>query len=151
MKKKEFIRRYGEEAYDKKLEQNKNWNREHSVKAGESNRQWRIDNPEKIKAHNMERYKGGKYYEKCREYYKTGIPYERKLVRNKHLRWWTPYKQIIAPGSQIHHEWISETADYRGVALVEQDQHLHGFIDVIQILEGEITLLREEEIRRGAR
>ena len=31
--------------------------------------------------------------------------------------------------------------------VVEKDQHIHGFIDVIQILEGEITLFTEEEIK----
>ena len=69
------------------------------------------------------------------------------LIRNKHWRRWISYKRIIAPDSQIHHEWISEMADFRGVALVETDQHAHGFVDVIQILEGQITLLTEAEIR----
>ena len=80
----------------------------------------------------------------------SGIPHAKNLIRKKHLKKWAPYKKIIAPASQLHHEWIPETADYRGMALVEKDQHLHGFIDVIQVLEGEITLLTESEIRREA-
>ena len=76
-----------------------------------------------------------------------GIPHEKELIRQKHSRKWTLYKKIIAPESQQHHQWLPGTADYIGVALVEKDQHMHGYIDVIQILEGEITLFTEEEIR----
>ena len=36
---------------------------------------------------------------------------------------------------------------YRGLALVEADQHTHGFIDVIKILDGEITIFTEAELR----
>ena len=72
---------------------------------------------------------------------------KKDLIRGRHRRYYTPYKQIIAPESQLHHEWIPMTAEYRGVALVEANQHLHGYIDVIQILEGEIMLLTEAEIR----
>ena len=42
---------------------------------------------------------------------------------------------------------IPGTADYRGAALVEPIQHQYGIIDPIVILEGEITLLTEAEIR----
>lgn len=148
MKKEETIRRYGEAAYEKKLAYNKGWNKEYSVKVRESNRQWRINNPEKVKEHNhVDRGKGGKYHEQCSKYALIGLPYKRKLIRNKHWRRWTSYKRIIAPGSQLHHEWIPGTADFRGVALVEAYSHRQGFIDVIQILEGEITLSTEAEIR----
>jgi hypothetical protein len=65
----------------------------------------------------------------------------------RHGYYWRPYKNIIAPGSQLHHNWIPGTADYTGLALVEADQHMRGFIEVIQILEGKITLFTEKEIR----
>jgi hypothetical protein len=67
----------------------------------------------------------------------------------KHAHQYKPYKDSIAPDSQIHHEWVPETAEYRGVALVEAEQHMHGFVDVIEILAGKITLLTEEEIKNG--
>lgn len=68
---------------------------------------------------------------------------------------WVPYnlccemkkEAIIAPDSQLHHEWVPETCEYRGVALVEAEQHMHGFVDVI--VDGEITRLTEEQIRNG--
>jgi hypothetical protein len=41
------------------------------------------------------------------------------------------------------------TAEHRGVALVEADQHMRGFVDVIEILEGEIRLPTEAEVRGG--
>ena len=135
MKKEEFIKRYGKEAYEKWRQQKREWGRKH---------------PEVTKTnHRREHRKGGENYERHLKYKITGLPHERELVRGKHQRYWAPYKQIIAQNSQIHHEWIPETANYRGVALVEKDQHMHGFIDVIQILEGEITLLREGEVRIG--
>ena len=111
-------------------------------------RKWREDNPEQIKINSQEaNRKGGKYYAVKQRYLSTGIQYFRTSIRRKHRDSYRRYKQIIAPESQIHHEWIPGTADYRGTALVEADSHMHGFIDVIQILEGEITLLTEAEIR----
>lgn len=41
------------------------------------------------------------------------------------------------------------TAKYTDVALVESNPHQYGYIDVIQILEGKITLLTEKEILKG--
>ena len=162
MKKEEYIKRYGKEAHDRWLQQGREWKKNHPEEATRtrlwqlnhpeetraSRRLWCSNNPEKITAVNQEASrKGGKYYDHHRQHQMTGIPHERELVRKRHSWHYTPYKKIIAPDSQIHHEWIPETANYRGVALVEKDQHIHGFIDVIQILEGEITLLSEEEIR----
>ena len=91
--------------------------------------------------------KGGRYYNHHLEYNRTGLRGERQKVRKNHAALYRLFKQIIAPESQIHHEWIPGTADYRGVALVEKDKHLHGIIDPIVILEGKITLLTEAEIR----
>ena len=139
MRKAECIKRYGKAAYEKQQQQT---------------RDWRIANPDKVKATNQVsnregNRKGGKYYEHTIEHNMSGLPHERKNVRGVHQHRYRNYKRIIAPDSQIHHQWIPNTANYTGVALVEKDQHLHGFIDVIQILEGEITLLTEDEIRGG--
>ena len=134
MKKVEYIEKHGIEAYEKIKARSEKWRRDHPEEAEEQQ-------------HEICR-KGGKYYERRLKYRLTGIPHEKDLVRGKHRRIWTPYKQIIAPESQIHHEWLPETANYRGVALVEKEQHRYGIIDVIQILEGKITLLTEEEIRK---
>ena len=132
MKKEERINRYGEAAYEnQKVLSRQRAERDSEARNRETSR------------------KGGKYYEKKLEYNRTGIQGRRKVVRVTHGHLYRPYKQIIAPDSQIHHEWIPETANYRGVALVEKDQHMHGFIDVIQILEGEITLLTEDEVKTG--
>ena len=136
MNKEETIRRYGEEAYEKVCYQMREWNR---------------NNPEKVKTRNQEQNrKGGKYYEQKRAYDMRGLRHVRNIIRSGHNYKWAAYKQIIAPDSQLHHQWIHRTANYQGVALVEKDPHMHGFIDVIQILEGEITLLTEEAIQRGA-
>ena len=162
MDKEERIKKYGTEAYEKKLQQDREWHRTHREEEKErrqewdeqrreehnaTSREWSERNPKKVKAKAREQSrKGGKYYEQKRKYFSIGIPHERELVRMRHGRRYRSYKQIIAPDSQIHHEWIPETANYTGVALVEKDQHQHGFIDVIQILEGKITVLTEAEL-----
>lgn len=113
-------------------------------------RKWREANPDKVVAKNQEIYrKGGKYYEYMLKYLTTGISGKRHSIRAKHGYMYRLFKQIIAPNSAIHHEWIPGTAEYKGVALVEAEAHRHGIIDVIQILEGKITLLTEAEIVKG--
>lgn len=165
MNKEERIRRYGEVAYAKLLQQRRDWRRDHPKEVKERDQEWKrthrkeiresdrlrcLDNPDRVKANSQEiSRKDGKYYERHRKYFSTGIPHEKELVRGNHGCLYRPYKQIIAPDSQIHHEWLPDSANFRGVALVEKNQHMHGFVEVIQILEGEITLLTEEEIKIG--
>jgi hypothetical protein len=133
MKKEEFVKRRGIEAYKKKIEYD---------------RQWTLDNPDKEQENSRKHTrKGGKYYLEHLKYKATGIQGERNRIRGLHADKWRRYKKIIAPGSQIHHEWISGTDHYRGVALVETHAHQHGIIDVIQILDGEITILTEAELK----
>ena len=135
MKKEEIIQRYGAEEYERRVQLRQDWRRDH---------------PEREKVFDQEKSrKGGKRYEQRRQHRMIGTPHEKDLVRHKHQNRWTPYKQIIAPEAQLHHEWLPKTSTYRGVALVEKNKHVHGFIDVIQILEGEITLLTEKEVREG--
>ena len=132
MKKEDFIAKCGKGAYKRWLQQGRDWKREH---------------PNQVKASSQERSReSGKYYERTRRHQSKGIPHAWHLIRMEYGRRYRPYKQIIAPESQIHHEWLPKTCSYRGVALVEKDQHMHGFIDVIHILEGEITVLTEAEI-----
>jgi hypothetical protein len=165
MNKKERIKRYGEEAYEKILEQrriyhkehkeeenarNKKYNEEHPEQVIARVKKWQEEHPEVVKANDQEATrKGGKRYDQKLEYKRTGIPGEKNVIRSKHARDYKPYKDIVAPDSQLHHEWVPDTSEYRGVALVEADQHMHGFVDVIEILDGKITLLTEEEVRKG--
>jgi len=150
MKKAECIKRYGEAAYGDKLQQVRDWRVQHPKELKAGRNEWVIANPNKLKTNHQEHCrKGGKHYEHYLVYNKTGLRGERNCVRKAHRYRWHPFKQIIAPGSQIHHEWIPGTTDFRGVALVEADQHMHGYIDVIQVLDGEITLLTEAEIKGG--
>lgn len=106
----------------------------------------KLAHPERVEANKREHRKGGEFYAKTLVYQRTGLQGKRNKIRMRHGREWRKYKQIIAPQSQIHHEWVSGTAGYRGVALVEADQHMHGIIDVIRILDGEINLFTEREI-----
>ena len=134
MKKEEFIKQYGEAAY--------------SEKVLEQTRQWRKANSERKKTSDHESsHKGGKYYQKTLKHRATGFQGVRNKIRGNHRHKWRQFKKVIAPDSQIHHQWIPGTAKYHGVALVEKDQHQYGIIDVIKIVDGEITLLTEEEIR----
>ena len=148
--KQDCIKRFGQAAFEKHRQQTREWKSANSEQVKIKDREWKKANPEKVKAIRLELNRnGGKYYGNKRHYTMNGIPHARELIRMSHRREWTPYKQIIAPESQLHHEWIPETADYRGVALVEANPHMHGFIDVIWILEGEITLLTEDDIKNG--
>lgn len=130
MKKSEFIARYGEAAYAKLLARDVIWYKQHPE--------------ERVAARREYTNKGGQYYERNLVYRRTCLQGKRNKVRANHAKQWRKYKNIIAPDAQIHHEWIPGTAGYRGVALVEADQHMHGIVDVIEILDGEITLLTEE-------
>ena len=133
MQKKEIIKRRGKNEYERRLAKAREWNESHRVKVGELSRE--------------QNCKGGKRYEKKLVYERTGLRRKRNGIREKHGRRYRQYKKIIAPDSQLHHDWLAGTAEYNGVALVEADAHRHGFIDVIQILEGQITLFTERAIR----
>jgi hypothetical protein len=138
MKKAEMIAQRGIDAYNKQLSQSrvsaKTWGKEH---------------PKEVKARNNQYHrKNGVHYHKTLQYNRTGVRPARHRVRSKHQYLYLPYKNIIAPSSQIHHQWIPDTANCTGIALVEADQHMHGFIDVIEILSGKITLFTEEEVRK---
>jgi hypothetical protein len=130
----DFVAKYGEGAYERRLARE---------------RQWREENQDKVRERgNQEQCrKGGKHYAKGLEYSRTGIPGERARIRVKHAARWRPYKCILAVDSVNHHQWVSGTSKYTGVALVEKHQHQQGIIDVIQIMEGEITIFTEAELR----
>lgn len=148
MDKEARIKRYGKAAYKKRLQQSRDWHAQHSEEYRARTKRWCEANPDKVKANNHEHScKGGKYYGHALEYNTTGLQGKRHKIRRNHGYIYRPFKRIIAPGSQIHHEWIKGTAKYRGVALVEGNPHRYGIIDVIKILDGEITLLSEKEIR----
>ena len=149
MNKVDVIMRYGKAAWEKELQRAREYQAAHREEAKARVKAWTEVHPEEAKAHHQEaNRKGGKRYEKRRAHQMQGIPHKKEIIRCKHQRTWTLYKRIIAPLSQIHHEWFPGTADYRGVALVEANQHRYGIIDVIQILDGEITLLTEEGIKK---
>ena len=150
MNKEEIIERYGEAAYARQLGQNRAWNKAHPEEAKAAAKKYREEHLEEVIADSQEASrKGGKRYDKTLEDNRTGLRGARNRIRNKHRNQYRPYKMIIAPDSQLHHEWIPRTAEYRGVALVEKDAHMHGFVDVIEILDGVITLLTEEEVKNG--
>ena len=163
MKKEEVIKRGGKEAWENHLVRSRAWkrahredlqissqvyNQTHVEQRKASNKKWQEEHPEKMAArsHAVHR-KGGEFYEKELTYARTGLQGKRNIIRMGHRRAYRPYKKLIAPGSQLHHQWVVESSKYTGVALVEANRHQHGIIDVIPILDGEITLLTEKEIR----
>ena len=160
--KEDFIEKHGKDAYAKRLERRREWGanlpggeKQRSQdrrdadpeQAREYDRAWRDRNPQKIieKGKKVSR-KGGKYYKKQQVYKQTGLQGERNKIRYKHANQWRKYKRIIAQDSQVHHQWQKASAEYDGIALVEANKHRYGIIDIIQILEGEITILTEREI-----
>lgn len=138
MKKEEYVRRYGVESYERYRKNIRIWLKKHASQVQEI---------QKISSAERNR-KNGKYYAKKRQFETTGIQRVKRLVRAKHQKRWNKYKQIIAPNSELHHEWIPNSGRYRGVALVDKEKHRHGVINPIQIIEGKIMLFSEPEIRR---
>ena len=161
MKKEEYIKRWGEAAYKKMLQENrerhalhreeynattKEYDRHHREEHKTADKKWRDANPEKRKASDREwSCKDGKHYNQKVKYMKTGLQGERNRVREKHNREYHTIKQAT-PNSVLHDEWIPGTAKYRGLALVEKVPHQNGIIKVIKVLEGEITIFTEKEI-----
>lgn len=146
-RKADYIARHGEEAYEKikKLALETYYNNRSERQA--QHRIWCKNNHLKVLEANRQRgRKGGKYYEKHLRDSQTGLRGDRNKIRCKDRRRWRKYKNFIAPDSQLHHQWVPNTAEYTGLALVEANPHRYGIIDVIQILDGKITLLTEKEI-----
>jgi len=146
MEKEEFIGRYGEAAYAKRREQTRAWDAAHIDEKKARNQAWAAANQDKVKANTREQgRKEGKYYEQHKKYQSTGLQHERNLVRQMHRRMYAQHKRTVDPQgiTQLHHEWIPGTANYRSVALVDAKLHQQGIIKVIEVLEGEITLFRE--------
>lgn len=136
MKKEETIQRRGEEAYKREMALSKIWWKAH---------------PEKLEEYAKERNRpGGRYYGTVLRKNKEGLRHKRANRRSRDGQKYRHYKKIIDPNglTQLHHSWYGGSAECEGVALVEKEQHQHGYIDVIEILEGNITILTEDEIRR---
>jgi hypothetical protein len=131
MKKNDYLKKYWKEAYDRMLKQSRDWHREHPDQA-------------RVLSYECCR-KGGKYYKQKLLYDRTGLRGERSKIRVHDATHFNKLKHFFAQESQIHHQWVPGTAEHTGIALVEKDKHMHGIIDVILILEGQITLLTEEQ------
>ena len=124
LRKAEYIAKHGEDAYKKHLAQSRAYQKAHKEKEKARRKKYREEHPEEESARNQERgRKGGKHYDKHLAYEHTGLQGDRNRIRMKHAKQYRPYKDIIAPESQIHHEWIEKTAEYTGVALVEKEPH----------------------------
>ena len=147
MNKEERIKRYGKAAYEKRPQQSRDWYVQHREEMKGRQREWAAANPDKVLAYSQEQgRKGGKRYENKLEYNTTGLQGERKKIRNQHNYLYRVIKQAT-PNSVLHDQWIPGTAKYRGLALVEKVAHRHGVIKPIIVLEGEITVFTEKEIR----
>ena len=148
MKKEEIIKRYGKAEYKRRSKQPLIWNKKHPERHNATTKRWQERNPERIREiHREYCRKGGKYYEKSKIYKMTGLQGRRNRIRMRHGSKWRPYKRIVAPESQIHHQWRPGSARYDCVALVEKNQHQYGILEVIEVLEGGITLFTEKEVR----
>lgn len=159
----DYIAKHGEDAYEERLAQmrayykahkeekkarSRRYHKEHTEQEKARNKRYYEEHPKEVRAKSQKQgRKGGRHYDRKLAYDQTGIPGERHKIRIEHGNKWRPYKKIIAPDSQLHHNWIPGTAEYTGLALVDANKHMHGIIDVIQILNGEITVFTEKELR----
>jgi hypothetical protein len=146
-KARDAIKRWSLAHPGKVRELNRKWGNANLEKVQKRASKWRQEHPENILEWRRKQAKGGKFYLKRLEDQKTGLRGERNKLRHIHGRRWRLYKKIIAPESQIHHEWIPGSAEYHGIALVEKNAHQYGTVDVIKILDGKITVFTEKEIQ----
>jgi hypothetical protein len=133
MKKEEFIRKKGTAAWEAQLAKSRRTQLRNRVnKAREAQEEFQ-------KLHYSEQQEILRDMWKKREghYSRSGLPQNITAARNKirqaHCAKW--------PSDVLdhHHEWIEDTAEYTGVALVEREAHRHGIINVVTLLEGVIT------------
>lgn len=129
MNKEERIRRYGKKNYEMELEKHRLWSRK---------------NFKTVKYHHDEaNRKGGLHYKQKLKQNSEGLQGDRGRLRRIDGHSFRKYKRFFAQESQLHHQWIRGTANHTGIALVERDQHMHGYIDVLLIFNGEITVFDE--------
>lgn len=140
--KEDYIAEFGAEEYARMLE--REWYGEDSESQRKYHKEWPRQHYGRLQEDKKHRGRRGTiYYDSVRAYQRTGVQGERNKVRALHAHRWRKYKTIIAPNSELHHQWLPGSADYTGLAIVETNTHRYGKINVIEILEGEITLLRE--------
>lgn len=134
MKKEAYIRKYGIAEWEARLAKsqrtrvNNRINKAHEIqdelqKLDPSEQQeilremWKSDNGNKLRSRLPE-----------------NIIVDRNKIRQAHNAKWGRSKNL-----DCHHEWIGDTAEYTGAALVEREAHRHGRINVVVILKGAIT------------
>jgi hypothetical protein len=133
MKKEEYIRKYGPAAWEERLSKTRRTRVKNKVDKGlkiknESNKGNQTDQQESLRDQ-WKKENGAKFRSRLNEC----VLQERNKIRQAHHAKWG------SADFDIHHEWSEDTADYRGVALVERTPHRHGVIKVVIPLEGVIT------------
>jgi len=130
MKKEEYILKYGHEAWEARLS-----------KARRTRIMNKVDKGLKVKKINyieQQELMRNQWIEdngtKCRSRLSGDVLIARQKIRHAHYVKWRGGADL-----DIHHEWIGDTAGYKGVALVERAAHKRGNINVVILLEGVIT------------
>lgn len=133
MKKEEYIRKYGPAAWEERLSKTRRTRVKNKVDKclkikNESEKGNPTDQQESLRDQ-WKKENGAKFRPRLNEC----VLKERNKIRQAHYVKWR------SPHFDVHHEWVGDTADYRGVALVERIAHRHGIINVVIPLEGVIT------------
>lgn len=166
MKKEEYIKKYGVEKWLEYIAYQRDYYTKNIEKVREKNREYQREYQRKYYAENKEKVKERcrehireyqhKYYAdieirgRVHEYMKkycgslsdhNSIPYRKSLIRQRdHHRFFSIKQFFQNLQTDIHHEWIPNTADYTFIALVERDKHRYNIIDPIVILEKKVVL-----------
>lgn len=104
-----------------------------------------VANPAKVRGYSLDQStKGGKGYLKMRAYSQQPVPNARHRVRARHETKYRGIKLLLESffeglKLQLRHQWLSGTAEYTGLALVDTERHQRGIISVVYPLEGVIT------------
>jgi exonuclease VII large subunit len=132
MNKNVFIERWGEEAYEKRMKTSRDWRQAHpenTEKWHKQIRDWQQANPTRVKRLARDNYR--KHRQEILDSQSSGNEGLRNSIRAKYGKLWRKYKRFVASETRLHYKWVSTTANYKCIALVEKDQSQYLFEDVI--------------------
>jgi hypothetical protein len=133
MNKNAFIEKWGIAAYEKRMKVSRDWRQAHPENTEKWRKQicdWKRTHPIRVKRIARDSYR--KHRKEILNRQCTDTEGLRRSIRGKH-RIWSKYKRFVALATRQHYEWIPETAEYKCIALVENDLRQYPFENVIHI------------------
>lgn len=133
MKKEEYIQKNGLAAWEARLARNRRMQKRNRIDKALAVQ----DEFQKLDPSEQQEFLRDMWKKREGHYSRSGLPQNivaaRNTIRHVHRSKWG------VEGLDVHHDWVGDTAEYTGVALVEREEHQRGIINVVAILDGEIA------------